>query len=103
VAAASNDSIAMEQARGKIETAFDGIDQLRKGLVEFVEQNQNEWTGGTANVFREVIGRADEKLVKVSDALNNLGQNVGMAAKAFQANEEEQQQTTSKFQALLDG
>lgn len=103
MAAASNDSVAMEQAREKIETAFDEIDNLRKGLIDFTESNAHEWTGGTADVFRQVIGRADEKLVKVGDALNTLGQNVGMAAKAYAANEEEQQQTTSKFQALLDG
>jgi WXG100 family type VII secretion target len=103
VAKASNDSVAMEQAKGKIETAFDEIDNLRKGLIEFTESNQSEWTGMTADVFRQVIGAADEKLVKVGDALNTLGQNVGMAAKAYQANEEEQAQTTSKFQALLDG
>jgi WXG100 family type VII secretion target len=101
VAAASSDSAAMEQARGKIEETFDAIDGLRKGLVDFSEQNQSEWTGQSAQVFRRVIGLTDEKLVKIGDALNTLATNVGGAAKAYAANEEQQAATTSKYEGLL--
>lgn len=103
MAAASSDSAAMEQARGKIEETFDAIDNLRKGLVDFTESNAAEFTGQTATVFRRVIGLTDEKLVKIGDALNTLAVNVGGAAKAYAQNEEEQAQITSKFEGLLGG
>ncbi|WP_460517217.1 WXG100 family type VII secretion target [Flindersiella endophytica] len=103
MSAASSDSVAMEQARGKIEETFDAIDGLRKGLVQYAEQNASEWTGQTAGVFQRVIGLTDEKLVKIGDALNTLATNVGGAAKAYASNEEQQAQTTSKFEGLLGG
>lgn len=100
---ASSDSVAMEQARGKIETTFDSIDALRKGLVDFSEQNASEWTGQSSEVFRRVIGLTDEKLQRIGDALNTLATNVGGAAKAYSANEEQQSATTKKFEDLLGG
>lgn len=102
MAAASNNAANLEMARGKIDESREAIDGLRKGLVSFTEENAHRWRGETAQTFRQVIAAADEKLTKTLEALNDLGEKVGLSAKSYANNESSQQQAMSKFDNLLN-
>lgn len=103
MAAASQDSAAIQEAVGQVQTCFDTLNSVRNNMQSFAEEAASQWTGQSSQVFTRVMQAADEKLNKIGEVLNELGEKMGGAALQYQENEAENASQASAIESLLDG
>lgn len=100
---ASADSQSIQESVNDVQQCFDTLNSVRGNLQAYAEEAASKWAGESAEVFKRVMQSADEKLNKIGEALDDLGQKLGGAALAYQTGEEENSQVASNIENLLSG
>lgn len=100
---ASADSQSIQESVQDVSQCFETLTGVRNNLQSYAEEAASKWAGESAEVFKRVMQSADEKLSKIGEALDELGQKLGGAAMAYQSGEEENAQVASNIENLLSG
>ena len=98
----SQDRAAMAQAADRCEQALNTIDSIRDRIRSSKEELRATWAGNTSVTFESVMTTYDTKLKNILDTLNGLIEKLGKQRINYEANEQGNQESISKFDALLN-
>jgi WXG100 family type VII secretion target len=98
----SQDRAAMAQAADRCEQALNTIDSIRDKILASKDELRRTWSGDTALTFDSVVNSYDTKLKHILDTLNGLIEKLGKTRVNYEATEQGNNQSISKFDALLN-
>lgn len=92
----------MAQAADRCEQALNTIDSIRDRILSSKDELRATWAGNTSVTFERVIGAYDQRMKNILDTLNGLIEKLGKQRINYEANEQGNQESISKFDALLN-